>query len=508
MNPAGVRVDLAPRAGESNRRKRILWRMTLRRWRWLEILALAALVAGYWTWAGRLIHPVPYGYDEADYLRAASMGFAANYTDARSISMGEFTEIGLGAGRDAARKSELSSSIRKRGDVLFLRHWHGPLYYFGIIAAEGRLTRDEQAMRRLLLGIPALTFLLVWFGLRSLLSGAWGYLAGGLFGFFYLFSYSSLRTAPMLAPHSLFVLWCLAVAILLAKFVDTGRLRYWYGAVAGCALALATLEVGVPLVAVMAGVCLLERARVFRDWHRDEWLRFTAQSAGLFVAVLTAVWPAAIFKLSVMKAWAFMAYLSAFRKAAWGDVTFADSWVERLAASPAEWLLLAAALAAFFRWRSKLSVAVPALLVGAVMLASVLRVVSTDYRYMTVYLPAFHLFGSIVLAQAALRLGPRRAGAAVALACAVLLWNSNRQVRPWTAEDHRRAWAVIDLLRAEDIKGRRVLVPATLAPTLQFYFPDTAVRGYGSAAEAGALKASGNFDGILVVRPEPAFVRL
>lgn len=504
MNVTGLLVDLTPRDGR-NRRKRILCRMTSRRW--LEVLALAALVAGHWAWANRLIQPVPYGYDEADYLRAASMGFAANYTDANSISMGEFVELGLGAGRDATRRSELSSYIRTRGDALFLRHWHGPLYYFPIIAAEGRLAHDEQAMHRLMLGIPALTFLLVWFGLRSLLPGVWGYMAGGLFGFLYLFSNSSLRTAAMLAPHSLFVLWCLAVAILLAKFVDTGRLRYWYGAVAACALALATLEVGVVLVLVLAGVCVLERRRVFREWRRGEWLRFGAQSAGLLAAVLTAVWPAAIFRLSLVKAGLFMAYLSVFRKAAWGDVTFANSWGQRLAASPAEWLFLAAALAVFVRWRSKLRVAVPALLVGAVMLASVLRVVSADYRYMTVYLPAFHLFGSVVLAHAALRFGPWRA-AAVTLACAVLLWNSNRQVRPWTTEDHRRAWAIIDLLRAEDVAGKRVLVPGVLVPAVQFYFPQTAVRGYGSAAEANALKASRNFDAILVTGPEPVYVRL
>ena len=66
----------------------------------------------------------PYVYDEADYMYAASLGFAANWSDTPSIPIADFVRAGLsGDGRKA-----LSERIRGGNDVLFYRHFHGPLF--------------------------------------------------------------------------------------------------------------------------------------------------------------------------------------------------------------------------------------------------------------------------------------------------------------------------------------------------------------------------------------------
>ena len=66
----------------------------------------------------------PYGYDEADYMYAASLGFAANWSDTPSIPIADFVRAGLH--RDG--RQALSERIRSGNDVLFYRHFHGPLF--------------------------------------------------------------------------------------------------------------------------------------------------------------------------------------------------------------------------------------------------------------------------------------------------------------------------------------------------------------------------------------------
>jgi hypothetical protein len=208
--------------------------------RWLDAVIIVAFACGYWLSASRLVRPVPYGYDEADYMYAASLGFRANWLDARSIPFSDFLRRGSNAGSGAPAKTSLSTYIRSRGDLLFYRHWHGPLYYYWLAAAAPRFGHNEAAMHRFALIFPVLAFVLVYCGLRSLIPGREGLLAAVLFGFLYLFSYSNIRTASMLGPHSLFVLLCLTVVICLAKLTATGRLRYWYAAVMAAGLALAS----------------------------------------------------------------------------------------------------------------------------------------------------------------------------------------------------------------------------------------------------------------------------
>ncbi len=157
----------------------------------------------------------PYVYDEADYMYAASMGFSANWTDTPSIPIADFVQAGLGRG---GRKG-LSERIRGGNDVLFYRHFHGPLFHYLLIPLS-RLGLSERAVRTSLLGIPCASLAVIYFGCLWLLPQSVAIVPAMLF----LASYSVLGSTE-LAPHQLFALCSLASLILLLKAVATGRRR-------------------------------------------------------------------------------------------------------------------------------------------------------------------------------------------------------------------------------------------------------------------------------------------
>src|SRR6202163_881660 len=108
-----------------------------------HLLAVAVLVALLLFLITRNVSPDPYVYDEADYMYAASLGHFANWTDTPTLSVPEFLRIGMGRGRQTGGRQELSEFIRQSNDVLFYRHWHGPLYHF-ILIPVSRLGLNEH----------------------------------------------------------------------------------------------------------------------------------------------------------------------------------------------------------------------------------------------------------------------------------------------------------------------------------------------------------------------------
>jgi hypothetical protein len=378
------------------------------------------------------------------------------------------------------------------------------------MAAASLWHYDERAMRRLGMLYHLLAFALLYGGVRWLAPGAEGRVAALLAGCLYLFSPTAVRTAGAVMPHSLFVLLSLAAVLLLGKLRETGRLACWWCAVAVAGLALCTLEVGLVLVATLAACCWLERKGIFAGWAPRRWARFLAQSAGVLVGMVLLVWPAALWKLSLLKACLFMAYLSMKREAAWGEVGFFESWRQRLVGAPVEWGLVALAVAIWVCVpRRRVRAALPALVFGGLMLGSVLRVVSTNPRYAVTYLPALELFASLTLAAALMRLRPVPRYALLAVACLALLATSRSQLRRIHEPPREQAWALIDFVGGQGLQHRRILAPQGLVPVLHFYFPKTAFSGYQDESEAARQASTGQFDGVLSVDgTTPAYRRL
>ncbi len=130
----------------------------------------------------------------------------------------------------------------------FYRHWHGPLYFYWLMALAP-LHLEERATRAWSYVFPAMTMLLIYAGSLWLLPD--GYLAAVLSSTLYLWSYTTTLTNEI-APHQLFVLCYIAALLLLMKWRITGTPRYWYGAVIAAACAFCTLEVAFVLLFVIS----------------------------------------------------------------------------------------------------------------------------------------------------------------------------------------------------------------------------------------------------------------
>ena len=290
-----------------------------------RLLILPAVVGVLFYLARATIILGPYTYDEPDYMYAASLGWSANAIDSPSLPLPEFVKIGLGRGREAGAKTELSETIRESGDVVFYRHWHGPLYSDWLRLAR-HLTSDEHSTRQWNYVFPIAVALLMYFGALWLLPGAAGQAAAILAPVLYLWSYPVVRSTE-LAPHQLFALCVTAALLLIARMFQTpGPLRrYWYAAVIVTAIAFCVLEVAFALIITLLVCGYLLRERLKPD------LMLAAKSAALFIATVLILWPGAIWKLSFVKAYLFMAYLAIFRRDAWGPhVTIAETWWLRL----------------------------------------------------------------------------------------------------------------------------------------------------------------------------------
>src|ERR1700722_18050046 len=92
-----------------------------------ERAVFSLLLALFLLLITRNVSSEPYVYDEADYMYAASLGFAANWSDTPSIPISDFVRVGLNRGGES--RKALSARIRSESDVLFYRHFHGPLFH-------------------------------------------------------------------------------------------------------------------------------------------------------------------------------------------------------------------------------------------------------------------------------------------------------------------------------------------------------------------------------------------
>jgi hypothetical protein len=456
-----------------------------------HVLAVVVLVVLLLFLLSQSVFSDPYLYDEADYMYTASLGYLANYTDTPTLALTDFLRIGLGRGREAGKQRDLSEFIRKSNDVVFYRHWHGPLYHYFLIPVS-RVGLNEGGVRAAMLFVPALSVAAIYLGCIWLIPGFPGFLAALLSSALFLSSLSVVRSTE-LAPHQLFALCYLASLILLAKMMSTGRRSHWYAAVVLAGLSFCVLEVTFVLVLTLIVCAYIERRRLQVGWN------FIGRSVALFVATVLLVWPSAIYKLSFVKAYLFMAYLALFRKSPWGNVGVADTWRSRFLSSPLEWAMVAVAIVFFFRKRESNGrvVAYPAIVFAVLMLAATARVLSETSRYSLPFMPALDLFAGLTLASF---LSTRRKPAALAftvLAGAGLYGVALLQLLEHPRNQNPRPLAVLDDIHGSNLTGKALLVPQDDLPMIHYYFPATQLRGYYTDRPAPADLEGFMPDGIL-----------
>jgi hypothetical protein len=434
------------------------------------------LLALFLLLISRNVSSEPYGYDEADYMYAASLGFVANWSDTPSIPIVDFARAGI----NRASRPALSERIRNGNDVLFYRHFHGPLFHYLLIPAA-RLGLNERSVRSALLAIPAASLAVIYFGCQPFMGA---FLAAVLF----LSSYSVIGSTEV-APHQLFAFCSLACLILLTKAIATGRRAFWYGCVIAAGLAFCTLEVAFVLILTIAICGWRERRR----WQADG--RFVAQSVGAFLATVLIVWPAAILRLSFMKAYAVMAFLALMRQAAWGDAGFMDTWRTRVLDSPLEWILILVGVMLWLHNRRRNIY--PIGLFAALMLVATLPVLTSTPRYALAFVPALDLLAGLALVPS---LGPLRRPASfavVALAVAGLYANACYQVIHQPRNPNPRSAAVQTYIHQNELQNKAILAPQADLPALHYYFPRMRLRGYSGSAPGAADWAGFAADAIL-----------
>ncbi len=447
-----------------------------------HILVLGAILAVFAFLARGQVFPWPYYYDEADYMFAASLGWQANWTDHPSASLVAYIRIGLEDGRDSSKRAGLSAESRASSDVNFYRHWHGPLYFYWLAGLRS-LHFDERTTRAASYFIPVATALLIYFGSLWLLPVSEGSVAAALSTAFYLWSYATVFTNEV-APHQLFVLCTIAGLLLLMKWRTTGASRFWYGAVVAAACAFCTLEVAFVLLMVMIA-CAPKRK--------------VLNSALPFLGTVLVLWPSALVRLSFIKAYLFMAYLALFRKSAWGDVGFLETWRLRFAQSPTEWVLLAIAAILYFRFCDSVTqrLLAPVALYGGLMLIVLLRVNSETPRYMLPFLPAFQLAAGFTFASVLKNWKPVPRYAAACSIGLLLLWNTYGQTRAHPILPAPRLAGVLARVRDAKLEGKKLLAPQNDVPMIHYYVPGILLSGYLNERERSELLARSDFDAVL-----------
>lgn len=453
-----------------------------------HLAAVSALLAVFFLFARKQVFTWPYYYDEADYMYAASLGWRSNYTDSPAQPLADYIRVGLHSGADAPGRAALSAVSRAGNDVNFYRHWHGPLYFYWLLALKP-LGLDERATRSLNYVFPLLTFLAIYAGARWLLPAGEGYLAAILSSVFYLWSYP-VTVSNEMAPHGLFMLCYIAALMLLMKWRLSAAPRYWYGAVIAAALAFCTLEVAFVLVLVMLASAALDR--------KLTWLRI-GKSLLLFGGAVLVLWPAAVLKLSFLKAYLFMAYLAIFRKSPWGGVSFFQTWRLRFTQSPWEWLLLAIGVVLYLRFCDSATrrLLLPVFLYAGLMLLSLLRVNTETPRYLLPFLPALQIAAGFTFASILKSWKPVLCDGAAGAICLLLLWNTAAQIRAHPILPAPRLAAILACVHDQGLANKKLLVPQNDLPMIHYYVPGTVLRGYVNDQERATMLASERFDAVL-----------
>ena len=447
----------------------------------------ATMLAIFIIGAMNTVTPGPYNYDEADYMFAVSQGARANWWDASALGLGEFIRAGLQRSHDPAEDLALSQTIRQSGDTLFYRHWHGPLYYFWLIGLSS-FHGDEYWMRVATLTFPAITGLILYFGLLWIIPEVSVRDQAAIFAAVLFWGSYAVILSTEIAPHQMFVMWTVLALLFIAKSRVDGQRDWVYGAVVTTALAFATLEVAFVVGLVLAGYLWLERERLHVD------LQFIVRLSSLFLATLLLVWPAAILKLSFVKAYAFMAYLALVRERAWGDSSVLETWLSRFQQAPFEWALLPIAVVAFWKYRSRAAnkSASVFLIFALVMVIAMLRVNGALPRYALPFMPAFDAFVAIALATALASYSFSLRISVLLLACVIRLADTTRGIDKRMKAADPRPVAVLAEIHKRGLESQRLLVPQDDLPVLHYYFPKARLTGYRAA-----VFASTGFDAAL-----------
>jgi len=472
--------------------------------RCLDVLTLLLFLGVFVLIFGRLVSPQRFSYDESDYVYAASKGFIASYLDQPSLPIIEFVRTGRRAGLDPSEWRKLSEYIRHSDDLVFYRHFHGPLYFYTLEFIQLFWGPKEFIVRWASLLSLMLTAVIVYGGSLAL-AGQQGRFVSSLAVGFLLLSPTNVETARWVAPHSLYAACAMATLFFLAKFIQTNKPGWLYGALLCLGMAFLVIEYAPLLLITLAATLSVQRSSVFARWSRKDAFLLCFKCTAIPLLVIGALWPASLYKLSLVKNYMFFIYYVIVRGQEYGTDSQANVWLARVMSSPLEYLLLLS-LSWYFLYRlcrkRELVYLFPFFLYAALMFLTSVRNRSESANYVSSFLPPLAVISAFAVSRM-LDGQPK----SWRVACAALIVSGLAANNYWfyyrieaaKPPDERLA-AIVNILEESGVRRERLLVPTNYRPTIHYYFQGTNLSVYtenSSKEEVYQLLANGNFDGVV-----------
>lgn len=445
---------------------------------WLAhvLVWLIVLIAAVATRIDHQALPRPFGTDEADYVRALSLGLRANYLGANERSgvafvrevVSEYTNTGWA--RPFQRDWE-------RRDAAGLRHYHPPLGLYPVAALAGAGQRVEEKLRLVPVAIGIAACLCAALLASLMTEGRARPIAALIAGLLVASSPYHVAVSTELSFHAAFTLLSTLALVCLVMTSRTGQLNWWYAASAMLGLTILTVPYWLVVVPPYLWV----------GWWTIRPSAGTARTAlsGLagIVAALLAAWPPFLASAGFVKP--VLMYGGIILKPLPGGAT-SGTWLFELATT--HWLLvgsLATGLAGMVWMRSR----VPASLIPAALFCMVFLLVNARVAHMKPLYAGDLIAPLAALAAASLvALGPvlQASVAATALGLFVHAMVSTRapdSVPMWRSE--------MDAL-SRSLNGARVLVTPRPAGALVAYYAQGSrvVLDSGDARDVSALRAA------------------
>jgi len=479
-------------------------------WRFFDIVYLAACSALFFGLFHQAASPAPFGYDESDYMMCVRLGIAGNYLDTNASSLPEFVKAGLKLARKEWTRTQVSEYVRGKRDPMFLRHYHGPLNSYWLLAASALGGSGEEHMRLSSLVFHCLTFLTVYAGILWVFGPRFRIPAVAASAC-YLLCVNNITYIPLLSSHAPFLWLSLVTLFTISKLAAEPSPKRYYWGVALCTVSVCALEFAVLLFLVLAINVVLLREKLFAQWTRRNYFRFARNTVLLITGVCFVLWPSSILKFTIVQGFTFIAFMSATRRESFGGgAAPLQGWRTLLHQIPADMLTASVGLAlcAFLIWRSpRRAQLLPFLLYGLLLTMAIFRNTAEGARYISSLFAPLYVSAAVLLAERAKRVPAWLQAGAVAAVVGILLFVSHGEVQARVAHSRSAHNEVSDLITF--MRGRpsaKVLVPYEYLPPLQYYFPDASIGSYPPAAtEAQIMAAADRYEAVcLSTAPDAA----
>jgi Dolichyl-phosphate-mannose-protein mannosyltransferase len=467
-----------------------------------DLLILLLWVVACVIFYNRIVPTDYFGYDEAEHMFAVSKGLYANYIDENSLSLFTFLKMGLEQGFQRQQSSSLSEFIRTREDITFYRHFHGPLYFYGLIIPRYFVGDDEYTARWTSLLFLILSIIAVYIGCLALLQEN-ARVAAVIASALLMCSPSNITTAAQISAHGMYTLMAIITLCLMAKLLQTNDLRYWYCTIIAMALSFAVMEYA-PLLLITFIICMfIQRGKLFINWTAQNHKQLFALSVILFIGVIFVVWPGAWLKLTLVKNYMFFTYLIFAREGEFGTRTAWEVWSQRFVKSPFEYILIIPLFLIALIHIKRHIFYLPFLLYSILMIIITFRNTSPFPTYISSLLPSLYILSGMVLADClkhSKKLLNIVVPAAVVLVFSAYMWF---YFIPYKSkeESYTPLKDLVNYFRVNALEDKRVLVDRRLLPTLHYYFPHKHFYSYrdkvGSMTSIKQELWRSSYDGVL-----------